>query len=81
MRLLLVTPPMIQLNTPYPATAYLTGFLRLHSAELGLEVSQADASLTFWRSRMSRHPLEIVRRNAHANEYAWNVSRRLPARA
>jgi len=28
MRLLLVTPPMIQLNTPYPATAYLTGFLR-----------------------------------------------------
>ncbi len=32
MRLLLVTPPMIQLNTPYPATAYLMGFLRLHAA-------------------------------------------------
>jgi len=43
MRLLLVTPPMIQLNTPYPATAYLTGFLRLHAAELGLEVTQAEA--------------------------------------
>jgi len=48
MRLLLVTPPMIQLNTPYPATAYLTGFLRLHAAELGLEVTQADASLTLF---------------------------------
>jgi len=48
MRCLLVTPPMIQLNTPYPATAYLTGFLRLHAAELGLEVTQADASITLF---------------------------------
>jgi hypothetical protein len=45
MRVLLVTPPMIQLNTPYPATAYLTGFLRLHAGRLGLEVTQADMSL------------------------------------
>jgi radical SAM superfamily enzyme YgiQ (UPF0313 family) len=45
MRVLLVTPPMTQLNTPYPATAYLTGFLREHAAELGLAVTQADASL------------------------------------
>jgi hypothetical protein len=48
MRVLLVTPPMIQLNTPYPATAYLTGFLRLHAARLGLEVMQADASLSLF---------------------------------
>lgn len=48
MRVLLVTPPMIQLNTPYPATAYLTGFLRRHEAELGLEVTQADASIALF---------------------------------
>lgn len=48
MRVLLVTPPMIQLNTPYPATAYLLGFLRLHARTLGLEVTQADASLTLF---------------------------------
>jgi len=48
MRLLLVTPPMIQLNTPYPATAYLTGFLRLHAADLGLELTQADCSLSLF---------------------------------
>ncbi|HEU4593505.1 MAG TPA: radical SAM protein, partial [Steroidobacteraceae bacterium] len=48
MRVLLVTPPMIQLNTPYPATLYLTGFLRRHAAELGLEVTQADASLALF---------------------------------
>ena len=48
MRVLLLTPPMIQLNTPYPATAYLTGFLRLHAEELRLELTQADASLTLF---------------------------------
>ena len=41
MRLLLVTPPMVQVNTPYPATALLAGFLRAQ----GHDVRQADASL------------------------------------
>ncbi|ANQ50350.1 radical SAM protein [Flammeovirga sp. MY04] len=40
---LLVTPPLTQLNTPYPATAYLKGFLReqnidAHQIDLGLEL-------------------------------------------
>jgi hypothetical protein len=61
MRVLLVTPPMIQLNTPYPATAYLTGFLRLHAADLGITVSQADASIALFL-RLFSAPL--VRRMA-----------------
>ncbi len=40
-KILLVTPPMTQLNTPYPATAYLTGFLRKH----GYRVTQADPAI------------------------------------
>jgi len=41
-RLLLLTPPFTQLNTPYPATAYLTGHLQSRSktvfqADLGIE--------------------------------------------
>lgn len=41
--LLLITPPFTQLNTPYPATAYLKGFLNtrnIHSyqMDLGIEV-------------------------------------------
>ncbi|MCP5327460.1 MAG: radical SAM protein [Sinobacteraceae bacterium] len=36
---------MIQLNTPYPATAHLLGFLQQHATALGLELAQADASL------------------------------------
>src|SRR6476661_1404367 len=62
MRLLLLTPPMTQLNTPYPATAYLMGFLRLHAASLGLEVMQADASLTLFL-RLFSGPL--IARMAH----------------
>jgi len=39
----LITPPFTQLNTPYPATAYLKGFLNTrnissHQADLGIEV-------------------------------------------
>jgi hypothetical protein len=66
-RVLLVTPPMIQLNTPYPATAYLTGFLRQHAAGLGLEVAQADSSIELFlrlysRPLISRMAAELRRR-------------------
>jgi hypothetical protein len=42
-KILLITPPFTQLNTPYPATAYLKGFLQTkgypsHQMDLGLEV-------------------------------------------
>ena len=41
-RILLVSPPFTQLNTPYPATAYLKGFLNTKSIpatqlDLGIE--------------------------------------------
>jgi len=58
MRVLLLTPPMTQLNTPYPATAYLTGFLRAHGGDLGLTVSQADASLALFLRLFSAQGLE-----------------------
>ena len=70
MHCLLVTPPMIQLNTPYPATAYLTGFLRQHVAALDLTVSQADASIALFL-RLYSAPLvarmaEVLRERASA---------------
>ncbi|MBK7809088.1 MAG: hypothetical protein IPJ51_22810 [Saprospiraceae bacterium] len=33
MKVLLVTPPFTQLNTPYPATAYIKGFLNTLNIE------------------------------------------------
>lgn len=77
MRVLLVTPPMIQLNTPYPATAYLTGFLREHAAGLGLEVSQADASIELFlrlysRPRVARMA-EVLRERARTLKKATQM--------
>ena len=40
-RVLSVIPPMTQLNTPYPSTAYLTGFLRSR----GIAAVQEDLAL------------------------------------
>jgi radical SAM superfamily enzyme YgiQ (UPF0313 family) len=40
-RVLAVIPPMTQLNTPYPSTAYLTGFLRSR----GIDAVQEDLAL------------------------------------
>ena len=40
-RILSVIPPMTQLNTPYPSTAYLTGFLRSR----GIAATQEDIAL------------------------------------
>ncbi|HCY40392.1 MAG TPA: radical SAM protein, partial [Prolixibacteraceae bacterium] len=42
-KVLLITPPFTQLNTPYPATAYLKGFLKTQNidsfqCDLGIEV-------------------------------------------
>ena len=41
MKVLSLIPPMTQLNTPYPSTAYLTGFLRSR----GVEAVQEDLAL------------------------------------
>ncbi|HET6150174.1 MAG TPA: radical SAM protein [Polyangia bacterium] len=60
MRILLVTPPMTQLNTPYPATAYLTGCLRRHAADKAT-VAQADFSIELFLRLFSRAGLLAVR--------------------
>ncbi|HEX6637246.1 MAG TPA: radical SAM protein [Steroidobacteraceae bacterium] len=73
MRVLLVTPPMIQLNTPYPATAYLTGFLREHAGGLGLDVSQADTSIELFL-RLYSKPL-VERMAAELGERARRAPR------
>lgn len=41
MKILSLIPPMTQLNTPYPSTAYLTGFLRSQ----GFDAAQEDLAL------------------------------------
>src|SRR5688572_18909836 len=56
MRVLLVTPPMTQLNTPYPATAYLTGFL----LSRGVDARQADPAIELCLRLLSRDGLIAI---------------------
>ncbi len=56
-RVLAVLPPMVQVNTPYPSTACLTGFLRSR----GVEAFQADLALELVLELFSRAGLERVR--------------------
>ncbi|MCA9034401.1 MAG: radical SAM protein [Planctomycetaceae bacterium] len=50
MRVLSIIPPMTQLNTPYPSTAYLTGFLRSR----GVNAVQEDLALSLVLRLLSR---------------------------
>ena len=53
---LLLIPPLTQLNTPYPSTAYLTGFLRGR----GIEASQADLGIEMVLRLFCRSGLQAV---------------------
>jgi len=63
MTVLLMTPPMTQLNTPYPATAYLTGFLRSR----GYEAVQRDPAIELFLEMMTAPALDIIRQHVEAN--------------
>ncbi len=57
LRVLSVIPPMTQLNTPYPSTAYLTGFLRSR----GIPAVQEDLALALVLRLFSRDGLLALR--------------------
>jgi radical SAM superfamily enzyme YgiQ (UPF0313 family) len=57
MRVLSVIPPMTQLNTPYPSTAYLTGFLRSR----GVAAVQEDLALALVLRLFSHDGLLAIR--------------------
>ncbi|NDF44875.1 MAG: radical SAM protein, partial [Betaproteobacteria bacterium] len=60
LRVLGLIPPMTQLNTPYPSTAYLTGFLR----EQGFEAAQEDLALALVLALLTPERLLQVRERA-----------------
>ena len=62
MRILSIIPPMTQLNTPYPSTAYLTGFLRSR----GFQAEQADLSIGLALKLMSIEGVQAIHGRASA---------------
>ena len=64
-RILLLTPPLTQLNTPYPATAYIKGFL----GGRGYAVTQADMGLQLVLRLFSTEGLKRVFREIEAGSF------------
>ncbi|PCI23887.1 MAG: radical SAM protein [SAR324 cluster bacterium] len=54
--ILLLTPPLTQLNTPYPATAYLKGFLK----QEGYSVKQGDLGIELILKLLSKQGLTEI---------------------
>lgn len=69
----LLTPPFTQLNTPYPATAYLKGFLNT----LGIASVQADLGIEVTLRLFSREGLQQLFAQAPAGEEVSENARRI----
>ena len=77
---LLLIPPLTQLNTPYPSTAYLTGFLRsqgvlCEQADLGIEMvlrvfSREGLRQVFYQLEPRRRSLHPAAQEMIANQSA-----------
>lgn len=63
-RVLLVIPPLTQLNTPYPSTAYLTGFLESR----GVHAEQADVGIEMVLRLFSPDGLRSIFDQIHTHE-------------
>ena len=83
--ILLITPPFTQLNTPYPATAYLKGFLNTKNissfqCDLGMEVilevfSKKGLTMVFEKINLENGPISenSKRINALRNQYIITI--------
>ncbi len=69
-RVLSLIPPMTQLNTPYPSTAYLTGFLRSR----GIDAVQEDLALALVLRLFTPAGLEALRGRALAQPEAQRTA-------
>ena len=63
-KVLLITPPFTQLNTPYPATAYLKGFLQ----EKEVNVNQVDLSIELFLKLFTTKFITKVFKQAETNK-------------
>ena len=74
-KLLLITPPFSQLNTPYPATAYIKGFLNT----INIESVQADFGIEVILKLFSKNGLQDLFDNAKIDSSTSDNSKRILA--
>jgi radical SAM superfamily enzyme YgiQ (UPF0313 family) len=80
----LITPPFTQLNTPYPATAYLKGFLNTKNissfqSDLGIEITVAlfskEGLVKLFKQFENSYPVSLQRGNEKAPVISENAAR------
>ena len=71
--ILLITPPFTQLNTPYPATAYLKGFLNTKN----IDSFQMDLGIEVILELFSKEGLEGVFETTDINQQITDNSKRI----
>jgi hypothetical protein len=80
----LITPPFTQLNTPYPATAYLKGFLNTKNissfqSDLGVEVTAAlfskEGLVKLFKQFNNSYPMSLLKGNENAPVISENAAR------
>ena len=74
-KLLLITPPFTQLNTPYPATAYIKGFLNT----INIASVQADFGIEVILKLFSKNGLQDLFDNARIDSSTSDNSKRIVA--
>lgn len=79
-KILLITPPFVQPNTPYPATPMLTSYLEAN----GISAEQRDLSIdtisTIFSKRSLAEIFALVRESEFAENYSFiNSKRSIPA--
>lgn len=75
MKLLFITPPFVQLNTPYPATAYLKGFMntqKIESYQLDLGI---ETILQLFSEDGLQAVFDIIEENYNLEELSDNIRR------
>ena len=70
-KLFLITPPFTQLNTPYPATAYIKGFLNTKN----IESVQADLGIEVILKLFSKEGLENLFQSHNPQPTTYNCKR------
>ena len=73
--ILLITPPFTQLNTPYPATAYIKGFLNTKN----IEAFQMDLGIEVILEMFSKEGLEEIFKTIDNRQLTTDNSQRIYA--
>jgi len=62
-KVLSIIPPLVQINTPYPATTFLTGFLRSR----GIQAEQTDLGLSLVLALFSRAGMAEIKKEIQSS--------------